>query len=477
MRGISLASMPVMSLCASLAYVIAFYLSDWFATASILRSLIGAIIIFYLLGASLRTFLDRVARSHTKLNPLSVGALSFDFLTSLFIVITISTILVQIFLFHESLLVGLIIGIVTALSIACLMPQLGDASTAPTKEGAFGKARFASIVPVLILGLSSVIFASFFRGKTPFPSLNGWDMNSALAVINWILSHHGYEYILIPAYPNALLPYPAPFFFLLASYSIFLGIDSFALYWYSVYLSIFFYMSLVYLLAVGVSKNHYLSLTSAFIAFFAGTGFAEVVRTPLYLTLDLVGQLFFLLILVFHMFYRGVGKGVLCLVAVAYLAILNFFTAVAVFPFLLYVVLGERGLPLFGNRRRSFRIATVLMALIIPIFMYLSSSISPVFASYFSPPDGAFPLSLKLQTFGAIYLPYFLVMFLLTLSVVTVRHFRGRTVLPDHIDILLYISAGFIIYFQPAYITYRIEFYVRVFMAIFISALLPSKAE
>ncbi len=472
MRSIIIENATVLSLVVCLGYITAFCLSDRSSIAGFFRVLLGFPILLYFSGASLRIFLRRILHFPGQLNPFCTGALAFDFLLSFLVLMAVSVVLALAFLFYDYILVGSIAGLVVFLnvfSLAIRMPRVQNA-----KPGT-GLRKFAvgSVLPLVILAASPAVFGIFFRAATPFPSISGWDMYSALGVINWITSHHGYKYVLIPAYSGALLPYPAPFFFIISSYGLFLGVGPHSIYWYSVYPLIFFYMSLVYLVALGLSKNPYLSLTCAFVAFFAGTGFAEVVRNPLYLTLDMVGQLFFLLIVVFHMFYQGTGKRVISLVAIAFLTIFNLFTTIAVLPFVLYIALQDGGLPFIGRGRRLFRITTVLMGFALPVFMYAGSLLSPTFASYLSPPEGPFPISLKEQTFAAVYPPYFLALFLLSLAAVVIRHFWMGRKQSSYLDIVLYICVGFIIYFQPAYITYRIEFYTRVFMAVFISGLAP----
>ncbi len=466
---------PAVSLLVSITYILVFSLSRWFPSLEITRSLLGFIILTYLLGATVRIFLKYVAKLSNLPSTLSIAGLACDILLSFLINLSFSTILIRTFLFYENLLIIAIITLINILNaIALLTLRRKPVSNSVEETSTPGKITSGSIGSFIILLVASTLFAMYFRSKTPIPTINGWDINPSLACINWIVSHHGYQYLFIPSFPiNPLIPYPALFFYLVSSYSLFLGVEPFFIYWYSIYLLIFSYMTLVFLIALKMSGNHWLSLTSAFMAFFTSAALAEEVRTPLYLTLDMTGLLLFLLIIVFHIYYhnRGIEKKILNLCAITLLGLFNYLTFIAIFPFLLWIAIDEKMLPLLGDGRRVFRLTTVGMALSVPVLISLSSYISSDLASVFSPSTIPY---LKIVTLQKIYPAYFWVMFSLAFFSVVSHQLREHKRESLYLDILLFICCSFVIYFYSAGITRRVEFYIRVFLAVFISGLVYS---
>jgi hypothetical protein len=464
----------LVSLLVSIIYIIVFVFSGLFPPLGITRSLLGFIILVYLLGASVRLFLKYVTGISKLPSTLGISGLSCDILLSFLLSLTISSILIQTFLLYENILIFAVVPPIIFLNAVTLFAlkkyqNLVDPNTAPILK----KRSLAPILSLIVLFAASSLFSIYFRSKTPFPAINGWDLNPSLAYVNWTISNHGFQYIFIPSFPSGLNPYPALFFNLISYYSLFLGIDPFVIYWYSVYILILSYMVLIFLIALKLSKNYWLSLTSAFIAFFTSAALAEEVRTPLYLTLDMVGQLLFLLIIVFYIYYCNSGKEkkIICLVAITCLAFFNYLTVIVVLPFLMWIVVDSKNLRFLGNGRRVFRLTAIGLALSFSILVALGSYLSLGVASLFAPSTIPYLSVISLQK---IYPVYFWVLFILTLFSVFVYHFRGRQRESLYLDILLFICCSFAIYFFPAEITRRFEFYIRVFLAIFISGLLIS---
>jgi len=455
----------------SIAYILAFFLSGQFSSLHILRSLLGFIMLTYLLGATVRIFLKSVVKFSNLPSTLSIEGLTCDILMSFLVSLMVSIVLIRTFLFCEVSMIASIITLSIILNLFTLRSLERKSVPSPIGTSA-PKISTASFVTawIVLLG-ASLLFAGYFRSKTPIPTINGWDMNSALAYVNWIVSHHGYHYLLVPSFPAGATPYPALFFYFVSSYSSFLGVEPYSLFWFSVCPLIFGYMFLVFLIALKFSKNVWLSIMSSFIAFFSSVAYAEVVRNPLYLTLDMVSQIIFLLIIVFNIYYHnhGIEKKITNVLVIICLTLFNYFTAIVVLPFLLWAIIDNKKLPFLGDGRRAFRISAVSMALCAPILIALTGYMTPVLTSLFS--SSAFPISSKVEILQIIYPMYFWVLFVLALFSVIVHKTYYKKIDSPYLDMLLYIFCGFTLYFLPVWITYRMEFYLRVFLAISISGL------
>jgi hypothetical protein len=461
-------TLPIISILFAIVYGISFAFAAVFPVLTISRCFFGFFIVTYLIGASVRLFLKKVLKISGLPTTLTVGGLCFDVLFSMMLSLVISTLLIHSFLFNELYLVLIFIPLVIFLNLFVLRQNVQlDQAERPL----LNKAKVLSIAgPWIILFFACILFGSYFRGQTPFPTINGWDMNSSLAYINWITSHNGYSYLLIPSFPAGGTPYSAFFFFLISEYSVFLGVSPYILFWYGVFPLIFSYMLLVFFIAFKFSNNHWVSLTSAFIAFFSSVAAAEIVRNPLYVTLDMVSQIIFLLIIVFALYYEtnGLKKNLINFTAAVFLLLFNYFTAVVVFPFLFWTIIGRKNIPLIGNGKRVFKISIIALAFFFSIIIALSSYFIPAVSSLFT--STPFPVSLKLQTVSTIYPLYFWVVFIVALFSIALFQTHDNKSL-TYTDILLYILLGFTLYLMPFWVTYRLEFYLRVFLAVTVSAI------
>jgi hypothetical protein len=451
--------------------LIAFFLSSFLPLLDNIRVLLGFAILTYVLGASIRVFLKDFVRFSNMPSTLSIGGLACDLLLSLLANLTISSILARSFLFYGAYLVMAITVLVITLNSLTLLRLRRKQTLIAIGETVRIESKASLVVPLVIMLIASALFGVYFRNKTPFPTINGWDMNSALAYINWIIAHNGYNYLLIPSFPSGGTPYPALFFYLVSSYSLVLGVEPYLLYWFSIYPLIFGYMLLTFLIAIKLSRNLWLSIMSSFVAFFASTASAEIVRNPLYLTLDMMSLLVFLMIVVFNMYDHGRSweKRIFNLLSAFALALFNYFTALAVFPFLVWGIIGDNQIPFIGDGRKTFRIATLGMALCAPILIALGGYAIPALTPLLS--SSEVPISLKVELVQTIYPIYFWLLFgLALLSILITKKFFKADVSP-YLDLLLYILCGFSVYFLPAWTTYRFEFYLRVFLAVSISSL------
>jgi len=468
--------LPAATILVSVLYAISFSLRGLALSLDLFRSILGFIILTYLLGATLRIFLKTAANLERLPPTLSIAGATFDVLLSIMLNVTLSGILIKTFSFCETNLVAITVTLIIILNVFTLHRSRRKASCAPTNT-ATSRVRASLIIPWAILLVSSLLFAACFRDKTPFPAINGWDMNSASAYINWIISHNGFQYLLVPPVSGVGPPYPAPFFYLVASYSLFLGIEPYMVFWSSVYALIFGYMSLVYLLALRLSKDKWLSLTSAFIAFFTSAACAEVVRTPLYLTLDMTAQIIFLLILDFNIYYGNyrMERGIMSFCAVVFLALFNYFTVIAVFPILLWAIMRNKRLPTYRDERKVLRIFVAgILSCIIVIIVLSNYAMSPVssfysrsiFANFFGPLT---PPALSTEILQMIY-PFYLwfILALVTVSVVLLKTLGQDT---PYLPVLLYVFYCLGLCFLPTWFGYRFEFYLRVFVAVSVSGL------
>ncbi len=424
-----------------------------------LRVPLGFLIITYLVGANFRIALRNAGISKLP-SSFTLGGFVVDILLSVVINLLVSIPLV---LGFNLGLITLVIPFLTLILVAINMVFL----TKQDKSRKAFKIDWSVLVVALILVVAALVFAVYFRSKTPFPMINGWDINNELAITNWLTAHNGYNYLFIPTFPAGGTPYPGAFFFFISSYSELLGVGPYLLFWLGIFPVILAYMFLIFVIAYKFSSNKWLSLTSSFVAFFISAAGSEIVRTPLYITLDMVSQLILLLIVAFNVCtynQRGYWKTLINIVSISLIVIFNYYAAIIVAPLLLWLVLNDLK-PSVSHSRRRFIIITVVFSLLAP-FVFLVGTLIPAVSPFFI--DEAFPFSLKISLLSNIYPPYFWGLFALATISAVIVYFRRRTVF---FDLLPVIICGLIVYFLPVWITYRVEFYLRLVFAVFVSGI------
>ena len=432
-----------------------------------IRIIFGFLILTYFLGRSVRVLLINWVSIPSS---FGISSLVLDITLSLLINQMISCVLILTFDFFKATYVMTVVSFNLGFNLLALFCSKRKAVESKFKS--LNKRRFAYL---MMIAITSGLMFVHFRNRTPLPTINGWDINPSLAYVNWIIENHGYKWILIPPYPEeSFVLYPALFFYLVSSYSLFLGIPPLEVFWYGIYPLILGYMSTIFIIALKLSKNHILSFGSALAAFFLSCGLAEVVRSPLYLTPDMVGQLFFLLMFIVFLYYEDTArlKIIMMVVYTLYLAVFYYPTAMIGFPLLLYFIVGKRPLRLIRSGKTLFFLASSLLLLSTIAFTGPIASLGEFWFSQSS------DISMKITIIQSIYSPAFWIFFILAFVPLI---FAKRYTLDEkwtYLDLLFLIGVWAIIYFFPVQATYRVEFYMRTLLAIFISGVLlfPQKS-
>ena len=222
------------------------------------------------------------------------------------------------------------------------------------------------------------------------------------------------------------------------------------------------------MVALKLSKNHILSLCSAFTAFFLSCSLAEVVRSPLFFTPGMVAHLLFLLLVILFLCYEGNSKfrSLIMLIMAVNLAMLYYPAVVITFPLLLYFIVGQRPMRLVRSGKSLF----YLTSLLLPVLIVHTSVIPVIREEFWS--LGAFDTSWKVNIIQLVYPIYFWVVFALSLLFLICSQRSTFDKKWVYWDLLLIIGIWAIIYFFPMWISYRIELYMRSFLAIFISGMI-----
>jgi len=442
-------------------------LHPFFQPLLFIRIIFGFLILTYFLGRSVRVLLKNWVSVPSS---FLTSGLILDVILSLLITQMISCVLILTFNFFKATYIATIVSVNLGLNLLALF--WSKRNIVKSKVQGFNKSTFTYLTLIAIA--SGLIFV-YFRDRTPLPTINGWDSNPSLAYINWIIENHGYRWILIPPYPEgSSIPYPALFFYLVSSYSLFLDIPPLEVFWYGIYPLIFGYMSTVFIIALKLSKNYILSFGSALTAFFLSCGLAEVVRSPLYLTPDMVGQLFFLLMFIVFLHYEDNHrlKNVIMVISTLYLGVFYYPTAVISFPLLLYFIADKRPMRSVRSGKTLFLLASLLFFVSLIVFAKLIASLNGFWSSELS------DILMKVTMIQSIYpLSFWIIVILTFMSLI----FTKRHVLAEkwtYWDLLFLIGVWALIYFFPLQATYRVEFYMRMLLAIFISGVLmfPKKS-
>lgn len=457
----------------SLAVCLAFLGSVATPILGIVRALTGALILSYLSGLSIRTFL-RVALPPEAPRPLWTPAgIALDFVTSFALLVIPSMALTLTFLLSGSTLTGLILAPCMALDVGTLVCSRLRPASAPTRP----PSKRVLLAVASLVGASAVLFV-LFRWPNPYPSISGWDLNPALASVGWTLNHHGFGFVLWPPFPaSALVPYPASFNDFVAGYSLVLGVDPLSIFYYGVLPLLLAYSLGVFAIAYRLTTRLDSALLAALAILVVGTALPETVRTPLFVTIDMLGQLVFFGLFLFFLDDEGrLGRRrAILLLGSAFLVYWYFYELVVVTPFLAFMF-GESLSSAHARRPVRWFRWTLIFALVGVVSVLLVATV--LVPSLEANLSAGFQFGPKVLALGLIYAPVALVLAVLVvinrarvLEDSPVKGFRARYLLE-------YVGVYVIIYLLPLSATYRVEFYFRAILVFYLASLrLPTMQE
>ena len=439
-----------------------------------LRPFAGVPILLYLFGLSLRAFLRVSVPADSTRSFLTPAGIAMDLLASLALVTLLSMALALTFQLWASFLVGVIVGPCLALNVGTLLVCRLRPNPAPTRRPVD---RSVLEAVALLASVSGILFI-LFRWPTAYPSVSGWDLNPTLATVGWTLGHGGFGFILIAPYPaSALVPYPASFGDLIAGYSLFLGVDPLAIFYYGVLVMLLAYSLGVFAIAYRLSNRVDSALLAALAILFMGTALPETVRTPLFVTIDMLAQLVFFGLFLFFLDDQGsLGRRrAILLIGSAFLVYWYFYELVVVTPFLAFM-LGESLRSAHARRPvRWFRWTLVIVLLGVVGVSLAATLFVPSLEANLS---AGFQFVPKVSALVVMYSPVALVLGVLIVfnrahapEDPPVRGFRARYLLE-------YVCVYVIIYLLPLSATYRVEFYLRAALAFYLASLrFPTTGE
>lgn len=433
----------------------------------ILRFVAGSAILVFFSGHLSRAFARVVFGKSETIRLLSPAGLALDFLTSLGILTGITAVLMITFTFREELLVELVLGLVVGLGLATLLvgrKQQRRVESTP-KLGTPTLLAVASLV-----GLSLAIFLVFTR-PAPYPSTRGWDLNVTLATVSWAVEHHGFPYLLIPPFPpSAILPYPASITQAIAGYSMFLGVSPDSVFYYGIAPTIVLYAGGIFGVAHKLSGRILPSLLSGYAGLVLSTTNIETVRTPFFLTVDMVAQLIFIALLLFYL-DDAHGKRrrlAIVIVASAFLLYFYYYEIIVVGPVLLLMLFESIASADTRLRKRIFRLALLGVLIGSIAGSVIIQAVVP--GSQLDPRFG-FQTNQKILVLAAIYPPAFVALFALALLAQWKRPERPGVRGFDFRMLLEYAAFYMLLFFLPLWAIYRVEFYLRLALVLLLASI------
>jgi hypothetical protein len=430
---------------------------------------IGFLLLFLVLGMSVRILLGRFFENPSLKGSLSWKGFSWDILLSGLITLFISSFLTL--TFHLDLITIIICSLIVILNLITISLDFSSKGSKEDKTDRLFTFR-PSYLGVFAVVFAAIIITFYFRSTTPYPSITGWDINNELAITNWIQSTHGYNYLFIPSFPAGGTPYPGLFFHFISGYFTFLGIEPVLFFWVGIFAVIAIYLFLIYLITLKISNNVWLSLTSCFAAFFISAAGSEIVRSPLYITLDMLSLLLLLIIILFNVYNygdRSLLKKIINLVSISALFVFNYYVLILTLPILIILVILDWRQSFSFLKKRIFKIIGVLTSAVLIVSLLMVAMFVPSISSLLS--GELFTLSMKIDLISTIYPSYFWALISLALLSMIIYHVKNRRIPRIYALLLFFIGFYVFLYFLPIWLTYRVEFYLRILLSLLVSGI------
>lgn len=344
----------------------------------------------------------------------------------------------------------------------------------PSRRGFSGRwPRFEerSVPAILIAGATLVLFA-VWRWTTAYPVVNGWDMMTSLVSINFMQAHGGFAYLLIPPVPaSAGIPYPGIYLELLAGLSLYLGLPPLAVFWWAPLFLLSAFAGLVYLLVLHFSARRWVAALVALLGIVLSAAQGEAVRSPLYLSVDMVAQVIFLLLVTWYVHTRSTParRGWAVALGAAFLAVFYFYALVATLPFLAAMVVGPRRIPVVRSALRLFIVLEGALFAGLVALSVAPSGVSGALSQFADP--SILPTSSKLGLLLGIYSPGTW----LPIAAAVIMFFLNRRKVGEEPLGLRFFGVGALFLLLdilvPLWVTYRLEFYMRSMVLVFLASI------
>ncbi|EMR73229.1 hypothetical protein MCGE09_00556, partial [Thaumarchaeota archaeon SCGC AB-539-E09] len=132
--------------------------------------------------------------------------------------------------------------------------------------------NYGNILPIIFIFFIGLLLAFIFLKDYKWPSIPGWDIYVHLGNSNWIIENNGTTN-LIPNLFTKIIPYPYLFHVIISSFSLFIFMDPFNIFWVAPYITIPLYGFFVYSFTYVLTNNRIQSFYSAVITLtIYGTG-------------------------------------------------------------------------------------------------------------------------------------------------------------------------------------------------------------
>ncbi|MFA5870069.1 MAG: hypothetical protein WC941_10260, partial [Candidatus Bathyarchaeia archaeon] len=409
---------------------------------------------------AMRLFLGRAGP-----RPLSVPDVSLALFLSVALLAIISTVLALASSLRVLVLSGIIDGVTTAAGLYAMVVLRKQSPEAAPRPSAWSLLGLLAVV----IGAAG-LFVVWHQG-TPYPSNAGWDYITFIVQVEHLQLYGGFAYVIIPSYPPGGVPYPGMFMDLLGGLTVYLGVNPFDLFWWGTFPMLLGFMAVIYALVFHYSTNPLLAVAVAFAGVFLGAAQGEVVRNPLYLTVDMTTQILFLLAVLWFVEtnVQGRDRSLAILLMASFLGVFYFYVLLPTFPLFVAMIVGLRRLRVLGSPLRVFLVANLALLSILALLSVAPASLIGRIVEFV--PSSFFPLDQKATLLADIYVPIF---WIALASAAVVYSFHSRGVSREPLSLTHFaIGTSFLLvaYFMPVWITYRFEFYMRSYVLIFLAAL------
>src|SRR5439155_490891 len=168
---------------------------------------------------------------------------------------------------------------------------------------------------------------------------------------------------------TAALPYPASLAQAIASYSLFLGAPPDSIFYYPISPIPVLYATDMFGIGYKMSGHLLPSVFCGVAGMILGTTNIETVRTPLFLTIDMIAQLIFIAIVLFYLDdeHGKARRWTVLVLGSAFLLYFYYYELIVVGPLLVFMLTEPLTLKDSRVRKRVFRVALVLLMAAIPI--------------------------------------------------------------------------------------------------------------
>ncbi|EMR73752.1 hypothetical protein MCGE09_00580 [Thaumarchaeota archaeon SCGC AB-539-E09] len=203
-----------------LLYVLSIFIKPLNIISILIRAFSGLIICFYIIGDSINFLFNK----YFKLNFGSIfGEFSYIFLLSFSYFLVISIILCYKYLLNSY---NICFIFITSISLFYLVGYISKNKVNFERN----LNNYGNILPIIFIFFIGLLLAFIFLKDYKWPSIPGWDIYVHLGNSNWIIENNGTTN-LIPNLFTKIIPYPYLFHVIISSFSLFIFMDPFNIFW------------------------------------------------------------------------------------------------------------------------------------------------------------------------------------------------------------------------------------------------------